>query len=198
MVPRLSLRYEYQKFSSFLRLKKRTKPLQLKDKQENKLTTLSFTSFEFINSNMGKFIILVHANADAEAGKEPPIQEMIDMGAFNTELTNSGVLLAADGLTESAKGARVTFSDTNPQVQNGPFPLENLVARFWVLKLDSLEEAVAWAKKIPFKTGSVEIRKIADPEDFSAEFNILGVGLPFLCFTRSARDLRNMSSVGSL
>ena len=68
-------------------------------------------------------------------------------------------------------GARVTFSDTEPQVQNGPFQLENLVAGFWILKLDNLDEAIAWAKKVPFKTGSVEVRKVAGPEDFSAEFN---------------------------
>ena len=119
---------------------------------------------------MGKYVIFVHANADAEAGKMPPTQEFIDMGAFNTELKNAGVLLFVDGLARSAQGARVTFSDTDPQVQNGPFQLENLVSGFWILQPESLDEAVAWAKKIPFKTGSVEIRKVAGPEDFSAEF----------------------------
>jgi hypothetical protein len=119
---------------------------------------------------MGKFIIFVHASAESEKGKMPSTQEFAEMGAFNTELSNAGVLITADGLLQSAKGMRVTFSDTEPQVQNGPFQLENLVSGFWILKLDNIEQAVAWAKKIPFKTGSVDIRKIAGPEDFGAEF----------------------------
>ena len=117
---------------------------------------------------MGKYVIFVHASADSEAGKMPTTEEFAEMGAFNTELKNAGALLFADGLLQSAKGARVSFSDSEPRVQNVPFPGEDLVAGFWILKLDSLDEAIAWAKKIPFKKGSVEIRKIAGPEDFGA------------------------------
>jgi hypothetical protein len=120
---------------------------------------------------MGKFVIFVHASTISETGKMPPAQEIIDMGVFNDELRKAGVLISADGLLESAKGARVTFSENEPQVQNGPFQLENLVSGFWLLKLDSIDEAVAWAKQIPFKTGSVEIRKIAEAEDWGTEFN---------------------------
>lgn len=96
----------------------------------------------------------------------PTTQELSEMGEFNTQLANAGVLLAGEGLLHSAKGARVTFSDSAPAVQNGPFPVDNLVAGYWLLKLDSLEEAISWAKKIPFKEGSVEIRKVAGMEDF--------------------------------
>jgi hypothetical protein len=119
--------------------------------------------------NMGKFVIFVHASPESETGKMPTTEEFAEMGAFNAELRKAGALITADGLLQSAKGARVHFSDSDPRVENGPFQVENLVAGFWILKLDSFDEAVAWAKKIPFKKGSVEVRKIAGPEDFGPE-----------------------------
>lgn len=115
---------------------------------------------------MGKFIIFVHATADSEAGKLPTTQELKEMSDFNTQLVNAGVMLAGEGLLQSSKGARITYSDSEPVVQKGTFLSNNLVAGYWVLTLDNIEEAISWAKKIPFKTGSVEIRKMAEAEDF--------------------------------
>lgn len=120
---------------------------------------------------MPKFIIFVHASADSEAGKRPTTQELTEMTAFNEELSNAGALLAGEGLLASSKGARVAFSESgDPAVTPGPFALGNLVAGLWLLKLDSFEEAVAWARKIPFRSGSVEVRKVAGPEDFGGEY----------------------------
>jgi hypothetical protein len=89
------------------------------------------------------------------------------MGAFNAQLVDTGALLDANGFLPSSKGSRVLFAkDTPPQVKKGPFALENLVAGYWILQLESIEQAIEWAKKIPFREGSVDIRKIADEEDF--------------------------------
>lgn len=88
------------------------------------------------------------------------------MMAFNAELTKAGAMITGEGLRQSAKGARIHFSDSEPQVQDGPFALENLVSGLWIVKLDSFEDAVSWARKIPFTHGSVEIRQTYGPEDF--------------------------------
>jgi len=119
---------------------------------------------------MGKFVIFVHASADSEAGKLPTTQELKEMTDFNIQLANAGIMLAGEGLLQSSKGVRITYSDSDPVVQKGPFPVANLVAGYWVLKLDNLDEAISWAKKIPFKTGSVEIRKTAEAEDFGEAY----------------------------
>jgi hypothetical protein len=118
---------------------------------------------------MSKFVIYVHASAESEEGKLPTTEEWDEMGAFNKELENAGVLFFAEGLLSSSKAVRVYFSDSEPKIQNGPFQLENLVSGFWILNLNNIDEAIAWAKKIPFKKGSVEIRKIAGAEDFGPE-----------------------------
>lgn len=97
----------------------------------------------------------------------PTTEELKEMGAFNQELVDAGVMSAADGLLSSSKGARVNFShDSLPTVQNGPFDLTNLVAGYWLWDVDTLEDAIQWAKKSPFKKGSLEIRRVAGPEDF--------------------------------
>jgi hypothetical protein len=116
---------------------------------------------------MPKFAVLVSASAEAEAGKMPTTQELTEMTSFNDELRKAGVLLLADGFLSSSNGARVHFNpDGSSKVEHGPFGLDNLVAGFWVWKLDSLEQAVEWASKIPFTKGRVEIRRIAGEEDF--------------------------------
>jgi hypothetical protein len=117
---------------------------------------------------MPKFIMFVHATSHSETGAFASPEEMSEMGLFNDQLRACGALLFADGLLASSTGARVTFtvSKAEPEVEPGPFQLENLVSGFWILKLDNLEEAISWAKRITFKTGSVEVRKIAGPEDF--------------------------------
>lgn len=101
----------------------------------------------------------------------PSTEELAEMGAFNKPYWESGVIVAADGFLASSNGFRVNFSEgSEPTVKRGPFELENLVAGYWILKLDSIEEVIEWAKKIPFKKGSVEIRKVAGPEDFGGAF----------------------------
>jgi hypothetical protein len=94
--------------------------------------------------------------------------ELAEMGAFNKPYRDNGVIHEAAGFLASTHGARVVFNkgSDQPTVKRGPFGLENLVAGYWVLNLNSIEQAIEWAKKIPFKTGSVEIRKMAAPEDF--------------------------------
>jgi len=116
---------------------------------------------------MPKFAVLVHGSKESETGKMPTTEELTEMGAFNKQLLDAGVLIDANGFLASSKGARVSFSEgSEPTVKSGPFELENLVAGYWILKLDSLEQVIEWAKKIPFKEGSVDIRKIAGAEDF--------------------------------
>src|ERR1700761_73244 len=101
----------------------------------------------------------------------PSTAELAEMGAFNKPFAEAGVIHDADGFLASSKGARLIFSEgSEPAVKRGPFELENLVAGYWKLELDSLEQVIEWAKKIPFKKGSVEIRKVAGPEDFGEAF----------------------------
>ena len=89
------------------------------------------------------------------------------MGAFNKPYKDAGVMIEGEGFLASSKGVRLSFSQgSEPTVTPGPFGLENLVSGYWKLKLDSIEEAIDFAKKIPFRDGSVEIRKVADEEDF--------------------------------
>jgi hypothetical protein len=120
---------------------------------------------------MPKFVIFVHASAYSETGAFATPEEMSEMGLFNNQLRATGALLFAEGLLSSSTGARVTFTEgeVEPKVEAGPFQLKNLVSGFWILKLDSLEEAIEWAKKIPFKIGSVEVRKIAGLEGFGGQ-----------------------------
>ena len=115
-----------------------------------------------------RFMLLVKANADSEAGRLPSEAQLAEMGRFNEELVNAGVLLAGEGLQASAKGARVRFSGRKPMVIDGPFAeTRELVAGFWMLRAESLEEAVAWAKRVPFDEGEIEVRQVFDAEDFA-------------------------------
>ncbi|HWF43553.1 MAG TPA: YciI family protein [Candidatus Kapabacteria bacterium] len=114
-----------------------------------------------------KFIVIVKANKDSEAGVLPSTDEFAEMGKFNEELVKAGVMLAGEGLQDSSKGARVKFSGMNRTVAHGPFPLtSDLVAGYWVWKCASLEEAVEWLKRAPFRDGEVEIRQIFEAADF--------------------------------
>lgn len=115
-----------------------------------------------------RFMLLVKATEDSEAGKLPSEAQLAEMGRFNQELVNAGVLLAGEGLHASAKGARVRFSGRTPTVIDGPFAeTRELVSGFWMLRLNSLEEAVAWARRVPFDEGEIEIRQVFDAEDFA-------------------------------
>jgi hypothetical protein len=119
-----------------------------------------------------RFMILVKATADSEAGKLPSHELLTAMGKFNEELVKAGVLLAADGLHPSAEGARVRFSGANRSVIDGPFTdTKGLVAGFWVFQVKSRQEAIDWVKRCPNPHEGdceIEIRQVFEAEDFGA------------------------------
>ncbi len=121
-----------------------------------------------------RFMILIKANADTEAGVMPSEQLLADMGAFNEELVNAGVMQGGEGLQPTSKGARVLFDGEQRSVKTGPFDnTGHLVCGFWIWQLDSLDEAIAWAKRIPNPTGQkaeIEIRQVFESCDFGEEF----------------------------
>jgi hypothetical protein len=114
-----------------------------------------------------RFMVIVKANQDSEAGVLPSQRELADMGKFNEELVKAGVMLAGEGLQASSKGARVKFSGNKRTVRDGPFAeTKELVAGFWLWQAKSKAEAIEWAKRIPFQEGEVEIRQVFETEDF--------------------------------
>lgn len=117
-----------------------------------------------------RFIVLVKANKDSEAGVMPSTELLTAMGKFNEELVNAGVMQAGEGLHPSSKGVRIRFEGNKRTVIDGPFAeTKELVAGFWIWKCKSQEEAVEWLKRSPFQEGEVEIRPIFEAEDFGAE-----------------------------
>ena len=125
---------------------------------------------------MPRFLAMVKATANSEAGVMPDAKLFEDMGRFNEQLVDAGVIQAADGLHPSSKGARVKFSKDNKRtVVDGPFTeAKDLVAGFWIWKCASLDEAIAWARKCPSPhpgdEAEIEIRQIFEAEDFGEEF----------------------------
>jgi hypothetical protein len=118
-----------------------------------------------------RFMLLVKADKDTEAGVLPSQELLTEMGKYNEELVKAGVMLAGEGLQASSKGARVTFTDGKPSVVDGPFAeTKELVAGFWLIQAKSKEEAVEWVKRAPFRTGQVEIRQVFEAEDFGPAF----------------------------
>ena len=118
-----------------------------------------------------RFMVIVKADKDSEAGIMPSKQLLTDMGKFNEELANAGVMLAGEGLHPTSKGARVKFSSGQKSVIDGPFAeTKELVAGFWLWKCESLDEATQWLKRAPFEETEVEIRQVFEAEDFGAEF----------------------------
>lgn len=116
-----------------------------------------------------RFMIIVKADKDAEAGVMPSEQLLAEMGKYNEALVKAGVMLAGEGLHPSARGARVRFAGDQRSVTEGPFPETNqLVAGFWLWQVASKEEAIEWLKRAPFKDGEVEIRQVFEAEDFGA------------------------------
>jgi len=121
-------------------------------------------------------MLIVKANADSEAGKMPPLELVQAMGEFNEEMVKAGVLLAAEGLKASSKGAKVKFApNQTPAVVDGPFAeTKELIAGFWLIEVRSKEEAVAWAVRSPMPHGpdresEIEIRQVFDASDFGAD-----------------------------
>jgi len=114
-----------------------------------------------------RFMIIVKASEESEAGILPDQKLLAEMGKFNEELVNAGVMLAGEGLQASSKGARVRFSGTRRTVIDGPFAeTKELVAGFWLIQVKSKAEAIEWVKRVPFQEGEVEIRQVSEPEDF--------------------------------
>jgi hypothetical protein len=115
-----------------------------------------------------RFMVIVKANKDSEAGVLPSKEILTEMGKFNEELVKAGVMLAGEGLQASSKGARVKFSGKNRTVIDGPFAeTKELIAGFWLWKVKSKEEAIEWLKRAPFDGGTeIEIRQVFEAEDF--------------------------------
>lgn len=122
-----------------------------------------------------RFMVIVKATKESEAGVMPSEKLLADMGKFNEDLVKAGVMLAGEGLHSSSKGARVRFFGKERSVIDGPFAeTKELVAGFWLWQVKSLEEAIEWVKRCPnpFETGvsEIEIRQVFEAEDFGAEF----------------------------
>ena len=115
-----------------------------------------------------RFMVIVKADKNSEAGIMPGTELLTAMGKFNEEMVKAGVMLAGEGLHPTSKGARIKYSDKERTVTNGPFNATgDLVSGFWLIQTKSREEAIEWMKRAPFDAGSeVEIRQVFDAEDF--------------------------------
>ncbi len=119
-----------------------------------------------------RFMVLVKADKNSEAGAMPTEKELTEMGKFNEELVKAGVMLAGEGLHPSSKGVRVRFSGKNRTVIDGPFSeTKELVAGFWIWQVKSMEEAIEWLKRAPFGGDTeVELRQVFEADDFGKEY----------------------------
>lgn len=121
-----------------------------------------------------RFMVIVKADANSEAGVLPSTELLAAMGKYNEELVNAGVMLAGEGLHPSSKGARVYFSGDKRTVVDGPFTeTKELIAGFWIFQVKSLAEAIEWVKRCPNPTlaeSNIEIRQIFEAEDFGEAF----------------------------
>lgn len=121
-----------------------------------------------------RFMVMIKANRDTEAGVMPSEDILAAMGHYNEELANAGVLLGGEGLHPSSRGARVRFSDGQPSVVDGPFAeTRELIAGYWLFQTPPLQDAIEWVKRCPSSAvgdSDIEIRQIFEAEDFGAEF----------------------------
>ena len=121
-----------------------------------------------------RFMVIVKATKDSEAGVLPTEKLLTDMGKYNEELAKAGIMLAGDGLQPSSKGARVRFSGSKRTVVDGPFAeTKELVAGFWIWKVKSKQEAIEWVKRCPNPMpgdSEIEIRQLFEAEDFGEQF----------------------------
>ena len=122
-----------------------------------------------------RFMLIVKATKDSEAGVMPSERLLAEMGKYNEELVNAGVMLAGEGLHPSSRGKRVRFSGQKRTVIDGPFAeTKELIAGFWLIQVKSMEEAVEWVKRCPNPAegeSEIEIRQVFEAEDFGAEFS---------------------------
>ena len=121
-----------------------------------------------------RFMLIVHATRESEAGVMPSEELLTAMGKYNEELVKAGIMLAGEGLHPSSRGARVRFSGSQRTVIDGPFAeTKELIAGFWLVQVKSLEEAIEWVKRCPNpmnEESDIEIRQVFEAEDFGAEF----------------------------
>ena len=119
-----------------------------------------------------RVMVIVKANKESETGAMPSEKVLADMGKYNEELVNAGVMLAGDGLHPTSKGKRVRFSGKERTVIDGPFAeTKELIAGFWIWKVKSMDDAINWLKRAPFDGGTeIEVRPIFEAEDFGKEF----------------------------
>jgi glutathione S-transferase len=123
------------------------------------------------SGTLRRFAVLVKSNADIEAGAMPNEQDLAAMSSFNDGLVESGAMLAGEGFRASTDGARLTYADGDVRVQRGPFSdPESLVAGYWIIRAASLDEAIELMRGAPVGGGTVEIRQIAEAEEFGEEF----------------------------
>ena len=114
-----------------------------------------------------RFMMIVKGDERSEAGILPSEQELADMAKYNEQLVNAGVMLAGDGLQATAKGAKIRYSGTKRTVIDGPFAeAKELIAGYWLIQVRSKDEAIEWAKRVPFSEGEVELRQVFELEDF--------------------------------
>jgi hypothetical protein len=114
-----------------------------------------------------RFMVIVKANPDSEAGKMPPPEVFEEMGKFNEEMVKAGVMLAGEGLHPSSKGVRIRFYGKQRTVIDGPFTeAKELVGGFWIIQVRSKDEAIEWMKRSPFQEGEIEIRQVFETEEF--------------------------------
>jgi hypothetical protein len=115
-----------------------------------------------------RFMVIVKADKNSEAGVMPSKEMLTAMGKFNEEMVKAGVMLAGEGLHPTSKGARIKYAGKEPTVTNGPFAVtSDLIAGFWLIQVNSRDEAVEWMKRAPFDGGAeIEIRQVFDAEDF--------------------------------
>lgn len=117
-----------------------------------------------------RFMMIVKASPESEAGQLGSPEEFAAMGRYNEQLIDAGILLVAEGLQASSSGARVTFKGGKTSVTDGPFAeAKELIAGFWIIDVKSMDEALAWAKRIPFKDGEVEVRKVFEFSDLPSD-----------------------------
>jgi len=117
-----------------------------------------------------RFMVIVKATRDSEAGVMPSTELFAAMGRFNEEMVKAGVMEAGEGLHPTPRGARVRYSGGQAAVSRGPFKLsDDLVSGFWLIKTNSLDEAIDWMKRAPFADGEIEIRQVLAAEDFGEE-----------------------------
>jgi hypothetical protein len=116
-------------------------------------------------------MVIVKADESSERGEMPSEDMFRDMGNYNEQLVNAGIMLAGEGLHPSSRGMRVGFYGDTPTVTDGPFAeTKELIAGYWIWKVDSMQDAIDWIKKAPFKDTEIEIRRLMEADDFGEEF----------------------------